>query len=154
VCLSLSLSHTQTHKSGFFSSLFLFSLLLMDQPERFQVFFFWGIQSVKSCRLNFHILRPCRHSNKQVCVFCNGFWVLGVGIIFCLGFLDMIMVLFAPGSAAKANLLTGWVVRILLQILLPSSSSSSGSALRFHKELLIHHKSTSGRIFLVPVQSN
>jgi len=56
-----------------------------------------------------------------------GCWVLlGVGVF---GFVEYDHG-SAPGSAAKANLLTGWV----LQILLPSSSSSSssGSALRFH----------------------
>jgi len=60
--------------------------------------------------------------------FWNGFWVLGVGCWgdFWFGFLGYDHG-FVPGSAAKANLLTGWV----LQILLPSSSSSSGSALRF-----------------------
>jgi hypothetical protein len=77
----------------------------------------------------FHILRPCRHSNnKQVCVFLE--WVLGVGcwmlgLFFLFGFLGYDHG-FAP--AGSANSLTGWVLQILLQILLPSSS---GSALRF-----------------------
>jgi hypothetical protein len=53
--------------------------------------------------------------------------VLGVGCwgYFLFGFLEYDHG-FAPGSAAKANLLTGWVLQILLH------SSSSGSALRFH----------------------
>jgi hypothetical protein len=61
-----------------------------------------------------------------------GCWVLGVGCwgYFWFGFLGYDHG-FAPGSAAKANLLTAWVLQILFQILLPSSSSSSGSALRF-----------------------
>jgi hypothetical protein len=59
-----------------------------------------------------------------------GCWVL-LGVVGVFGFVEYDHG-SAPGSAAKANLLTGWVLQILLQILLPSSSSSSsGSALRF-----------------------
>jgi hypothetical protein len=58
---------------------------------------------------------------------------------------------FAPGSAAKANLLTGWffrfVFRFFFLLLLDQHSD-------FIQELLIHHKFTSGRMFLVLVQSS
>jgi hypothetical protein len=71
--------------------------------------------------------------------------VLGVGCwgYFLFGFLEYDHG-FAPGSAAKANLLTGWV----LQILLLDQHSD------FIQELLIHQKSTCGRMFLVLVQSS
>jgi len=81
-----------------------------------------------------------------------GCWVLGVGVIFGLGFLDMIMVLHLDQLPKQFYLLGGFFrffFRFFFLLLLLDQHSD------FSKELLlIHHKSTSGRMFLVLVQSS